>query len=67
MKDFSLYNYINYNCIKDININNKVGLIQYFTLREANIFFIVMVGVVLAIGQWGRLACSSSCHCFLNV
>lgn len=35
-----------------MNINNEVGLIQYFTLREANVFFIVMVGVVIAIGQW---------------
>lgn len=49
----------NYNRIKDMNKNNNVGLIQYLISREVKIFFIVMGGVTLTIGQRDRLACSS--------
>lgn len=57
----------NYNRIKDMNKNNNVGLIQYLISREVKVFFTVMGGVTLAIGQRDRLVCSSWCDHFLNI
>ena len=50
-----------------MNKNNNVGLIQYLISREAKVFFLIMGGVTLDIGQRDSLACSSWCDHFLNI